>query len=63
MHFKSRQCRLWRPLLVATAGAQRDALDQELVRVILREADIKLGTPSRNALRAACASWPAQMVR
>lgn len=48
VHVKSRQCRLWRSLLVA----RRTVLNQmrsieNVVRAILREAGLKLGTPSR----------------
>ena len=48
VHVKSRQCRLWRSLLVA----RRTVLSEmrsiaNVVRAVLREAGIKLGTPSR----------------
>ena len=48
VHVKSRQCRLWRSLLVT----RRTVLNQmrsieNVVRAILREAGIKLGTPTR----------------
>lgn len=50
VHVKSRQCRLWRSLLVA----RRTVLNQmrtieNVVRAILREAGLKLGTPARAA--------------
>jgi len=48
VHVKSRQCRLWRSLLVT----RRTILNQmrsieNVVRAILREGGVKLGTPSR----------------
>ena len=48
VHVKSRQCRLWRSLLVArrTVLNEMRAIEN-VVRAILREAGIKLGTPSR----------------
>src|SRR3954468_14082752 len=50
VHVKSRQSRLWRSLLVA----RRTLLDEmraieNVVRAILREAGLKLGTPGRTA--------------
>jgi len=53
VHVKSRQSRLWRSLLVA----RRTLLNQmrtieNVVRAILREGGIKLGTPSRLAFAA-----------
>jgi transposase len=50
VHVKSRQCRLWRSLLVArrTILNEMRAIEN-VVRAILREAGIKLGTPSRSA--------------
>ncbi|MFB9985092.1 IS110 family transposase [Mesorhizobium kowhaii] len=50
VHVKSRQCRLWRSLLVArrTVLNEMRAIEN-VVRAILREAGIKLGTPSRTA--------------
>jgi transposase len=50
VHVKSRPCRLWRSALVA----RRTVLDEmrsieNVVRAILREAGVKLGTPSRAA--------------
>jgi transposase len=50
VHVKSRHCRLWRSLLVA----RRTVLNQmrtieNVVRAILREEGLKLGTPSRAA--------------
>ncbi len=50
VHVKSRQCRLWRSLLVARRTVQNEMRTIEnVVRAILREAGIKLGTPSRTA--------------
>ena len=48
VHVKSRQCRLWRSLLVARRTVINEMRTIENVaRAILREAGIKLGTPSR----------------
>jgi transposase len=50
VHVKSRQCRLWRSLLVARRTVLNEMRTIEnVVRSILREAGIKLGTPSRAA--------------
>lgn len=50
MHVKSRQCRLWRSLLVARRTVLNEMRSIEnVVRAILREAGLKLGTPSRTA--------------
>jgi len=50
VHVKSRQCRLWRSLLVARRTLVNEMRSIEnVVRAILREAGIKLGTPSRSA--------------
>ena len=50
VHVKSRQCRLWRSLLVARRTVLNEMRTIEnVVRAILREAGIKLGTPSRTA--------------
>ncbi len=48
VHVKSRQCRLWRSLLVArrTVLNEMRAIEN-VVRAILREAGLKVGTPSR----------------
>jgi transposase len=47
---KTRQCRLWRSLLVARRTVVNEMRSIEnVVRAILREAGIKLGTPSRTA--------------
>ena len=47
---QSRQCRLWRSLLVARRTVINEMRTIEnVVRAILREAGIKLGTPSRTA--------------
>ena len=47
-HVKSRRCRLWRSLLVARRTVLNEMRSIEnVVRAILREAGIKLGTPSR----------------
>ncbi len=50
VHVKSRHCRLWRSLLVArrTILYQMRTIEN-VVRAILREAGLKLGTPSRSA--------------
>ena len=48
VHVKSRQCRLWRSLLVARRTVLNEIRTIEnVVRAILREAGIKLGRPSR----------------
>ena len=48
VHVKSRQCRCWRSLLVARGTVLNEMRSIEnVVRAILREAGIKLGTPSR----------------
>jgi transposase len=48
VHVKSRQCRVWRSLLVARRTVLNEMRSIEnVVRAILREAGIKLGTPSR----------------
>jgi transposase len=50
VHVKSRQCRLWRSLLVARRTVLNEMRSIEnVVRAILREAGVKLGTPSRSA--------------
>ncbi len=50
VHVKSRQCRLWQSLLVARRTVLNEMRTIENVaRAILREAGIKLGTPSRTA--------------
>jgi transposase len=50
VHVKSRQSRLWRSLLVARRTVLNEMRTIEnVVRAILREAGIKLGTPSRTA--------------
>lgn len=50
VHVKSRQCRLWRALLVARRTVLNEMRSIEnVVRAILRETGIKLGTPSRTA--------------
>ena len=48
VHVKSRQCRLWRSLLVArrTVLNEMRAIEN-VVRAVLREGGIKLGTPAR----------------
>jgi len=57
VHVKSRQCRLWRSLLVARRTVLNEMRTIEnVVRAILREAGLKVGTPSRAAF-AAC-PWP-----
>jgi transposase len=48
VHVKSRQCRLWRSLLVARRTVMNEMRSIEnVVRAILGEGGIKLGTPSR----------------
>ena len=50
VHVKSRQCRLWRSLLVARRTVLNEMRSIEnVVRAVLREAGVKLGTPSRAA--------------
>lgn len=50
VHVKSRRSRLWRSLLVARRTVLNEMRSIEnVVRAILREAGIKLGTPSRAA--------------
>jgi transposase len=50
VHVKSRQCRLWRSLLVARRTVLNEMRSIEnVVRAVLREGGIKLGTPSRAA--------------
>jgi transposase len=53
VHVKSRQCRLWRSLLVARRTVLNEMRSIEnVVRAVLREGGIKLGTPSRTAFAA-----------
>lgn len=53
VHVKSRQCRLWRSLLVARRTILNEMRSIEnVVRAILREAGLKLGTPGRPAFAA-----------
>ena len=48
VHVKSRQCRLWRSLLVARRTVLNETRSIEnVVRAVLREGGLKLGTPSR----------------
>ena len=48
VHVKSRQCRLWRSLLVARRTVLNEMRSIEnVVRALLREAGLKLGTPGR----------------
>ena len=50
VHVKSRQCRLWRSLLVARRTVLNEMRSIEnVVRAILRDACLKLGTPGRPA--------------
>ena len=50
VHVKSRQCRLWRSLLVARRTVLNEMRTIEnVVRAVLREAGLKLGTPGRAA--------------
>ena len=53
VHVKSRQCRLWRSLLVARRTVLNEMRSIEnVVRAILREAGLKLGRPARTAFAA-----------
>lgn len=53
VHVKSRQCRLWRSLLVARRTILNEMRSIEnVVRAILREAGLKLGTPGRATFAA-----------
>jgi transposase len=53
VHVKSRPCRLWRSLLVARRTVLNEMRSIEnVVRAVLREAGIKLGTPCRAAFAA-----------
>ena len=48
---KTRQCRLWRSLLVARRTVLNEMRSMEnVVRAVLREAGLKLGVPGRTAL-------------
>src|SRR5215218_3736921 len=50
VHVKSRQCRLWRSLLVARRTVLNEMRSIEnVVRAVLREAGLKLGVPGRAA--------------
>ena len=50
VHVKSRRCRLWRSLLASRRTVLNEMRSIEnVVRAILREAGIRLGTPSRKA--------------
>ena len=50
VHVKSRQCRLWRALLVTRRTVLNEMRSTEnVVRATLREAGLKLGRPSRTA--------------
>ena len=53
VHVKSRPCRLWRSLLVARRTVLNEMRSIEnVVRAVLREAGLKLGTPARTAFAA-----------
>ena len=53
VHVKSRQCRLWRSLLVARRTVLNEMRSIEnVVRAVLREGGLKLGSPSRMAFAA-----------
>jgi transposase len=53
VHVKSRQCRLWRSLLVARRTVLNEMRSIEnVVRAVLREGGLKLGTPSRATFAA-----------
>src|SRR4051812_17395772 len=50
VHVKSRQCRLWRSFLVARRTVLNEMRSIEnVVRAVLREGGVKLGTPARAA--------------
>ena len=50
VHVKSRPCRLWRSLLVARRTVLNEMRSIEnVVRAVLRESGVKLGTPARAA--------------
>jgi len=50
VHVKTRQCRLWRSLLVARRTVLNEMRSMEnVVRAVLREAGLKLGVPGRAA--------------
>ena len=50
VHVKSRQCRLWRSLLVVRRTVLNEMRSMEnVVRAVLREAGLKLGVPGRAA--------------
>ncbi len=50
VHVKSQQCRLWRSLLLARRTVLNEMRTvKNVVRAILREVGIKLGTPGRAA--------------
>ena len=60
VHVKSRQCRLWRSLLVARRTVLNEMRSIEnVVRAVLREAGVKLGTPSRAAFAGRVRDSPA----
>src|SRR5215217_5663661 len=53
VHVKSRQARLWRSLLVARRTVLNEMRSIEnVIRAVLREAGLKLGTPARAAFAA-----------
>lgn len=53
VHVKSRQCRLWRSLLVSRRTVLNEMRTIEnVVRAVLREAGLKLGTPGRSVFAA-----------
>lgn len=53
VHVKSRQCRQWRSLLVARRTVLNEMRSIEnVVRAVLREGGIKLGTPGRKSFAA-----------
>lgn len=64
VHVKSRQCRLWRSLLVARRTVLNEMRTIEnVVRAILREAGLKVGTPSRAAFDGRVRELAAGMAR
>ncbi len=65
VHVKSKPSRLWRSLLVARRTVLNEMRTIEnVVRAILREAGVKLGTPGQAGPPSpiACASWLAAML-
>lgn len=60
VHVKSRQCRLWRSLLVARRTVLNEMRSIEnVVRALLREAGVSWACRRAPPLPGACANWPA----